>query len=143
MKMSQMSKANIQSFRAPLSISATCATASGSWSSIPTPSVSDILIASEIQIMRKLHSWQQQYRNNVFEMTLAWVENEKKAQFLYLHVSKSILNIDVGTLGPYIQSILNESHAQMYEIYQQAHPGAVRSWSVARSVGNEGASQSN
>ena len=143
MEMSHISNENIQSFCAPLSISSIKVTASGSWSRIRTPSLHEILVAPEIQIIRKLHSWKQQYRNNVFDMTLNWLENEKKAQFLYLHVSKSIVNIDVDTFGPYIQTILDDLHKKMYEIYQHAHPGAVRSWSVAMSVGNEGASQSN
>ena len=75
---------NIQSFCAPLSISSIKVTASGSWSRIRTPSLHEILVAPEIQIIRKLHSWKQQYRNNVFDMTLNWLENEKKAQFLLL-----------------------------------------------------------
>jgi len=141
--MSRISHGQIQSFCAPLSISSTKVTASGSWYRIKTPSVHDVLIAPEIQILRKLHSWKQQYRSNIFDMTLNWVENENKVQFLYLHVYKCIIDIDVDTLGPYIQNVLDELHTKMYEIYQHAHPGAVRSWSVAMSVGNEGASQSN
>jgi hypothetical protein len=129
-------------FRAPLSISKHKVATSGSWTLMPPPTIHDILISPQLQTLIRLHTWKQQYRNTVFDLSLSWISTATHNQYLELHVWKCPIPVDIDGLVLYIQSVLNMRRTKIFQLYQHMHPGAVRSESVAASVGNEGANQS-
>lgn len=137
--MSSLSTQPIHSFLAPISIGPTHSSTIGSWETMRTPVLKEVLITSNNIFRMTLHQWKQQYREHIFDVCLSWVSDDLKKQYIELHGCEYI-NID--SIAPYIETILETNHQEMLSIYQHIHPGAVRSFSVAMRVGNEGASQS-
>jgi hypothetical protein len=138
--MSSLNVSTIHSFIAPIFIGQHHITTIGSWASLQTPTLQEMLISRKTPFRMILHVWKQQYRENFSDVCLCWVGDDMSKQYIELHTTT--FAADIQSIAPYIQGILETKHQEMLTLYQHMHPGAVRSLSTARRVGNEGASQS-
>lgn len=138
--MSSFKNSTIYSFIAPISICQQHIATTGSWETIRTHTLEEMLVSPKTPLRIILHHWQQQHRDIISDVCLSWIEDNTNSQYIELHATLNPPQIQ--HIAPYIQSILESKHQEMFTLYQHRHPGAVRSLGTAMSVGNEGASQS-
>jgi len=138
--MSSFNISTIHSFIAPIFIGQQHITTIGSWTQLQTPTLKELLVSRKTPFRMVLHTWKQQHRDNFADVCLCWVGDDMGKQCIELHATAKAP--DIQSIAPYIQTILESKHQEMLTLYQHMHPGAVRSLSTARSVGNEGANQS-
>lgn len=106
--MSVLAKKNVVYFKAPLSISETKVTVSGSWSAA---AVVDPMNASHLFQMR-LHVWKQQFESKVATACVDWVitrESNNVKHFLVLKFDDGSFGrcLQDETFGAHIQSVLD------------------------------------
>lgn len=106
--MSVLAKKNVVYFKAPLSISETKVTVSGSWSAA---AVVDPMNANHLFQMR-LHVWKQQFESKVATACVDWVitrESSNVKHFLVLKFDDGSFGrcLQDETFGAHIQSVLD------------------------------------
>lgn len=138
--MSSFKNSSLHSFIAPIAICQHHIATTGSWERMTTPSLQDVLISQKTPMRILLHHWKQQHQLAISELCLCWIEDKRQVQYIELHAT--LKSPVIQNIAPYIQTILESKHQEMFTLYQHMHPGAVRSLSTIRRVGNEGADQS-
>lgn len=110
--MSVLNRGKVHYFKAPLSISPTKVTVSGSWSTAPSP-----LPMDPTQLFRlRVHVWKQQYRCNVADVCMDWViTNESGVARHALVLQTTDLSIadclQDEVFGSHIQNFINQNTA--------------------------------